>query len=77
MLIPKVDTCAFASTNAIHTKTRVYDKCPANGGVVVANQSAAYEPCSVLTYDVHTPGSYWIVVRGLWFCFVGLGVGVW
>jgi hypothetical protein len=58
-----VNTCGFSSAH-INTHVRVYNKCPTNGGVVVGNQSALFEPCSVLTYDIHTPGSYWIVVEG-------------
>ena len=39
----------------IGTTLRVYDKCPTRGGRVLANQSAAFEPCSVLVYDVKVP----------------------
>jgi len=59
----KLDTCAFASTNAINTKARLYNKCPSKGGTILAHQAADYDPCSVLTYDILSPSSYWIVVR--------------
>ena len=58
-----VDTCGPAAPGHIHTRAFVYDKCPARGGRVIGNQSATFEPCSVLTYDVHKTGSYWIVIE--------------
>jgi hypothetical protein len=43
---------------------RFQNKCPSNGGKVLQTQSALFETCGLLTFDIHTIGTYWIVVEG-------------
>ena len=51
------------TTIPISTMITIWDGCPGAGGSQIGTQKTDFE-CSVMEYDIHQVGTYWIVVEG-------------